>query len=208
MKTCTKCGVEKEATNEFFPRNKRYTDGFKGTCNVCIREHQKQYREVNADKINAISKAWREKNIDKNRAINKAWQQANPEKVKALSKAWKDANPEKHRQYKQQRRARKRNLPSTLTLEQWETTTQYFNNCCAYCGKASTLTRDHFMPLSKFGSYTQDNIIPSCHPCNSSKGTKSFSIWYPQQAYYSKKREKAIFAYLGYKNNIQQLALM
>ena len=253
MKTCTKCGVEKEATNEFFTKGKGYTDGFQGICKVCRKEYAKQYHKANSDKGNArtkawavanpdkrkvLRKAWREKNIDKDRAITKAWavanpdkerartkawQKANPDKVSTKSKKWREANPdkardatkawvianpEKRRRYNQQYKARKRNLPSTLTLKQWEEAKQHFNNRCAYCGKELPLAQDHYIALSKGGEYTHNNIIPACKSCNSSKSANNPFVWYPKQPFYSKKRENAIFNYLGYENNIQQTALV
>jgi 5-methylcytosine-specific restriction endonuclease McrA len=169
-----------------------------------IKAKSKAYHKANLEKVNAISKAYHKANPDK----EKAYREANLDKIKAKQKAWKEANIDKVRQATQRRRARKLNLPSTLTLEQWETIVNHFNNRCAYCGEEKSLTQDHFHPLSKGGEYTSSNMICVCQPCNSSKGTKSFSIWYPQQSFYSKTREEFILSHLGYKNNIQQLALM
>ena len=108
----------------------------------------------------------------------------------------------------QRYRARRRALPATLTLGQWEILRKAFNGKCAYCGEDKPLTQDHFFPVSKGGEYTHNNIIPVCGTCNSSKGASSFFVWYRGQRFYNKKREKTILSYLGYKNNVQQLALM
>jgi len=37
-KICTKCKIEKLATNEFFPPDKRVKDGFQSRCRECCRE--------------------------------------------------------------------------------------------------------------------------------------------------------------------------
>lgn len=167
----------------------------------------KAWKDANPERYKASIKAWSEANPEKLKASTKRWREANLEKAKANVKAWSEANLNKVRQLGQRRRARKSNLPSTLTLEQWETTMQHFNNRCAYCGEIKPLTQDHFVPLSKFGSYTQDNIIPSCLSCNSSKGPKPFSIWYHQHPFYAKVREKKILKYLGYNKQKQQLSI-
>ena len=197
---------------------------------------KKRYNS-NSERLNASSKAWYEVNQEKAKAANKAWYLANPEKAKASSKArreanpeqtkaagekwrganperaradtraWQKANPEKTRQYKHRRNATKRSLLSTLTVTQWGDIKLHFNNTCCYCGEEKPLHQEHFLALSNKGEYSHNNILPSCSSCNSSKGAKPFSLWYPRFKHYSKKREKIIFNFLNYKNGIQQLAL-
>lgn len=46
---------------------------------------------------------------------------------------------------------------------------------CAHCGVELTLktfTVDHYIPRSKGGSSTMDNLIPLCSKCNSDKDSK------------------------------------
>lgn len=176
------------------------------------KARHKAYREANTKKVKARDKAYnkvyRDANPEREKARSKEYREANPDKMKAYDKEWAKANPEKCRQIGQLRRARKRALPCTFTLEQWEETTQYFNNCCAYCGEEKPLAQEHFIALSKGGEYSHKNIVCACKSCNSSKNAKAFSVWYPQQTFYSKKREKSILSYLGYKHNVQQLALI
>lgn len=108
----------------------------------------------------------------------------------------------------QNRRAVRRNLESNFTVDNWISCKCYFENKCAYCGKEKMLAQDHFVPLSKNGEYTVNNIVPSCRSCNSSKSNKDFFEWYPMFRYYSKSREEKILKYLNYDNNIQQLTLI
>lgn len=66
----------------------------------------------------------------------------------------------------------KRNLLYSLTEEQWQDTLSRFDNKCAYCGSPWE-HKDHFIPMSKRGGYTRDNIVPACATCNSAlKGDK------------------------------------
>lgn len=47
---------------------------------------------------------------------------------------------------------------------------------CQYCGArpgAKGLNYDHVVPRSKGGETTFENIVTSCHPCNSRKGHKT-----------------------------------
>lgn len=173
-----------------------------------VKERSRLWYNANPGKHNAISKVWREANPERMKVLAKAYHEANPDKVKGASKAWREANPGKTRQYVQCRNATKRSLPSTLTITQWENIKTFFDNRCSYCGEEKPLHQEHFIPLSKGGEYASSNIICACASCNSSKGAKPFGIWYPKYKYYSTKREKAILDYLGYKNGIQQLALL
>ena len=93
----------------------------------------------------------------------------------------------------QRRRSFKNKAENNLTFEQWKFAIKYFGNRCAYCGEEKYLTQDHFIPLSKYGGYTANNIIPVCASCNSSKNNREFSEWYEKQNFKSKSiKEKVI----------------
>lgn len=57
-----------------------------------------------------------------------------------------------------------------LTLKQWKDICNQYDHKCVACGKQTTLTIDHIMPLSLGGANTADNIQPLCMPCNNKKG--------------------------------------
>ena len=99
--------------------------------------------------------------------------------------------------------------PMQLTTEQWEDCIKHFEGKCAYCGKKKKLTQEHFIPLSKGGEYSVNNIIPACGSCNSSKRDRDFFKWYPNQKFYSKTRENKILRYLEYDKQLnQQLSIL
>ncbi|MDI6369980.1 HNH endonuclease signature motif containing protein [Clostridioides difficile] len=96
----------------------------------------------------------------------------------------------------QRRRKKAKELKRTFTISEWKNCKKYFNNSCAYCGrKMNNLTQDHFIPLSKGGDYTKNNIVPSCRNCNSKKHDKDFYEWYPNDSNYSIERLKDIEHY-------------
>lgn len=85
---------------------------------------------------------------------------------------------------KARREHRKQQLPSTFTLEEWERALEYFDHSCAYCGYPSDkLQQEHFIPLSKGGGYTKDNIVPACPECNLSKSDAMPQDWLPEDVY-------------------------
>ncbi len=172
-----------------------------------VREYQKQYREENIEKFKQYRKEnaerIRKNNIQWNKKYKKKYYRDNKEKYLIQNKKWELKNKNKVNMKYQRYRAKKRSLANTLTEEQWIEIRNKFNNRCAYCGKKTRLEQEHFVPLSKGGEYTSNNIIPACRSCNASKKDNDFFEWYPQQDFYSFKNEKSILIFLGYKDNKQ-----
>ena len=107
------------------------------------------------------------------------------------------------------RRARKRNSPiNDFNIKQWRECLNHFDNKCAYCGKQEeVLQREHVIPVSRGGSNTKTNIIPSCGSCNYSKGDKTIFEWYCTSENYSEERNNKILKYLGYKIHKQNIQM-
>jgi len=201
FKICKKCGKEFPETNEYFSKHKECKNGLSPICKECKREESEIYRNKEEVKEHLRQK-WqdnREFNLEKGRIYR--------ETHKDYIKQWRSENKELNVMHCQRRAARKKALPSTLTIKQWEQIKEDFNNKCAYCGKELPLQQEHFKALSKGGEYTINNIIPACQKCNVSKKDKDFNDWYPKYKYYSKKREKFILDYLNYKDGKQQLTI-
>jgi len=238
-KICKKCGRELSATNDFFYVKKDNGDGLRNECKECFIKRTKQYQQENKIAIANHKKIYRQKNKPIIAEKGRRYRQQNKEQIALHRKQyleetkeywidyrkryyaknkdyiikrnnkWTKNNPDKQRKYDQARMARKKQLPATLTEQQWRIIKDYFNNRCAYCGKELPLQQDHFISLFKGGEYTHNNIIPACISCNASKRERDFKQWYPNQKFYSKKREKAILKFLGYTEHAgQQLALM
>ena len=236
MKTCTKCG--KELSEDKFGFHKYTKDGLVPSCKICVREYNRLYDEKNRESIKAKKRLWQQSNSNAIKERKRLFQKKhktelyerrkiyvennyisvqegrrryyrnNREKMIKRVLMYARLNPEIFRVNAERRRSRKKGLPSTLTIAQWELIKRTFNDRCAYCGNELPLQQEHFIPLSKGGEYTHNNIIPSCKSCNSSKHDRNFFEWYPECQQYSKKRELFLLKFLNYKNNIQQLALM
>jgi len=160
---------------------------------VSIAIRRRKIRDINKEDINKQKRKYYE---------------LNKEQVNKSVKKYRESHKAQYNIAGQRYRAKKKLLLNTLTFEQWENIKIYFNNRCAYCNKKLPLAQDHFIPLSKDGEYTNNNIIPSCKSCNSSKNNKLFREWYPEYKYFNKKREKNILEFLGYDNEIQQLKII
>jgi 5-methylcytosine-specific restriction endonuclease McrA len=88
-------------------------------------------------------------------------------------------------------------LPATFTLEQWRACLEYWNGCCAVCGKQLRDLfgnvephADHWLPLSKGGGSEAKNMICLCSECNMNKHDAMPNEWLTQK--FGQRRAKAI----------------
>lgn len=239
MKTCRKCNVEKPLTTEYFQARKSGKDGFRNECKDCQKSYRKQYYERNKERIIKHNLEYRKKNWEQFTANRKLYEERNKERLAECRKQyyqknkneisrkkkiymrenkeyfsqyyleWARNNPDKCKAKRHRREAKLRKLPYNYTEKDWERTVAYFKTACAYCGEEKSLEHEHFIPLSKGGEYTINNIIPACASCNSSKQDSDFFDWYPKHESYSQAREKKILQYLNYESNkTQQLSIL
>jgi hypothetical protein len=162
-KTCTRCGIRKPATKEYFYAQPRGLYGFFASCKKCDIERTTLNYRQNPHKYRAWQKAWYAKNRDRDYARTREYARRHPEKI---------------RLYSQRRQSRKRSLADTLTHSQWLECLEWWNNCCAYCGKQRdfwhTIEMEHFIPVSadECPGTVATNIIPS----KSNKAVKQWLI--------------------------------
>lgn len=124
------------------------------------------------------------------------------------NKRYLDNNPGLSAIYHERYRTKKKALPCSFSLDEWNNTLDYFNNRCAYCGCEKPLAQDHFIAVDNMGEFTINNVVPACKSCNSSKSNKDYFSWYPRYKHYSKTRHNKVMRYLRYKGNTQQLSLI
>jgi 5-methylcytosine-specific restriction endonuclease McrA len=123
-----------------------------------ILTHHKEYRDAHREQIRAYGR----RRYKENRVL-----------LIERSLLWVKNHPEEDRIKSQKRRALKRNLPCTLTVEQWKAIKRIYKYRCAYCGcKPKVLEQDHVIALTKGGNTTSDNIVPACKSCNIKKGNR------------------------------------
>lgn len=191
--------------DEFLSRVKKHRENNPGA----RKQEHINYRKKHLDKITKYQSEYRKNNKVLRSQTCKRYYYENKDRIAEYAKKHRQTERGKQVNIMTQNRriARKRKLDSTLTPEQWQRCKKHFDNKCAYCGLEKPLEQEHFIPVARGGEYTHNNIVPCCRNCNPSKGDKDFFIWYPQQSYYSKVREKKILKYLNYKGNIQQLSL-
>lgn len=172
---CSKCGTEYPLTSEFWHAYKKNPYGLRPDCKVCN---------------NAKRRHTYENNRERTKETFERWYAINSYRVKAASIRWEKENPEKSRVRNQRKRARRRSLPSTLTVKQWQQCLDYFGHTCAVCGRSRdlwhTLAQDHWIPVAHpdCPGTTALNIVPLCHSkkggtdgCNNLKSDMRAEDW-------------------------------
>lgn len=159
--TCDHCGnpFEKDR-HRVKPRNfcskkctyeSRKVEGAKWRDPEYIRQYHERYHSRNRDRVNFLSRQWRKNNLAKKQMIQLRY------------------------------RTKRRELPSTLTQDEWIRCLEYWHGCCAYCGTQRDfwhpMEQDHYTPLSHGGAYAVDNILPACRSCNPSKSDRDATEW-------------------------------
>lgn len=199
-KPCSRCGKEKPATLEFFRKRSDSKDGLRGYCRDCHDLYAKEWDKRHPERVrqNARTKTarYRSRNREMVRERTREWKQNNPEKIRA----YRNRHRRRFVVYKENREARRRNLPNTLTSEEWENALSFFDYQCAVCerplnGLFHTAAADHWIPLSDpdCPGTTVLNIIPLCHGqdgCNNSKSNKHPDQWLVERL--GKRRAKVI----------------
>lgn len=214
-KKCSCCG--RELTESSFGSYYSKQNGksyLNSRCKECNRTAATEWANENRDKYLARLKEYRTTHKDERHADwvkrladkekhsrdlqkKREHYQRNKNEIMEYQKQYKQDHPEYEAKCRQKRRAEKKGLPHTFTEEEWIAAKNEFGQSCAYCGIKTALAQDHFIPLSKGGGYTRDNIVPACRKCNSSKNDSMFSDWYRTQVYYNEERERHILEYLG-----------
>ena len=127
MKLCNMCGVEKPATNKYFPRRK--DEVLRGECKLCSAKYHV---------------SWSKSNIKRSREIKAKWNKANPEKhrgdpvkQRASEKKWRKENPERFLNSQRKHHLRK---TYNLTSEDFDRMLEEQDGKCDLCGISQTKT--------------------------------------------------------------------
>lgn len=183
---CRECGIWKP--RHLLRKNKKQPDGVEKQCLECNSKRSRLWESKHPEIMRASKTKWRRNNPEKQYAAQKQSWNANPEKYRNINNRWAKNHPDKARAKVRRRDSRKRQLPTTFTATDWERCLTYWHGVCAYCGnpprlwdKSTVLTQDHFIPVTKNGGYTPDNILPACKACNSSKCDNDPIEWIPKR---------------------------
>lgn len=148
-------------------------------------ESKKQYYWDNREDSLQKSREWRETNQEYARERNRLYNKRNRKKIRARQQQWEDQNRDKinskrRQQYsvdpisrkaaKLAREARKRELPSDFTVEDYNRMMAYWGGC-AITGETENLEIDHWIALNSpdCPGTIPTNMIPLTVSLNASK---------------------------------------
>jgi len=152
MKTCSKCGQEKELGE--FGKNKNAKDGLLGKCKECRKLYDSEWRKANKDKANCATRKWRKKNPVSRRKSYSKWYDKGGRFSVALTNSRSDAEKNDYE-------------PCDATIEELEAA---FTGRCFICGVSEL---DCFRRLSMDHDHTRktDNFRGwLCNKCNKALG--------------------------------------
>jgi hypothetical protein len=188
-----------------------------------ILERNKQWRDENPEHI----QNYRLEHAEERREQWKQWyathqpqilfyRQTHRAETSTRVSAWAKANPEREAANEQRRRARKKALPDTWTVEQQTFMLEYWHYSCAVCGNAQglfwCLAHDHWIPLASpdCPGTIATNMIPLCHGdggCNNRKNDSDPHTWLFKR-FTAKKAAKIEQAIETYFNEVKVIFLL
>lgn len=201
-KICSKCKKEKELSSKNFARRKSSKDGFDSQCKECKKQSDAVRYQKNREKFLESKKDYYKNNREKIIDRQRKYYRKNREKCAEATKTWAQNNTLQKRIINGRYRC---GGNGQLTASEWKTCKKYFNDSCAYCGISEKehiellgerLHQEHIIPIRLGGTYSVDNIVPSCRSCNSKKRNRCFETWYKSSDVYSEYRFNKIMDYL------------
>lgn len=173
---CSKCEMTKPIAE--FSLNKSMVGGYNWWCKACHSASNRGHYAENIEEEHVKGKEKRERRRPKRKIYHAGWYAKNKEPKDVQNKQWFKEHPGMHAQYVQTYRARMNDAPlNDLTDEQFQEILAACGHRCPYCPancvecrkKTHVFEREHLTPVSKGGSYTLANILPSCLRCNRRK---------------------------------------
>jgi hypothetical protein len=181
VKTCSKCGEEKELDQ--FHRNRSMSDGRLNECKDCANAKRRAHREehgreggadrspearrehyaANRERLNAQARARYAADPERHRAWMRQERAKDPAKVRARAKAWRDANPDKVKESNRRRYAAGRQRYAVdallykhgMTIEQWTALWDSQDGRCYLCRR----------PMSRELTSKDGAVIDHDHSC-------------------------------------------
>ena len=98
-KKCTKCGIEKPLTAEYYYKDNSKKLGFGSYCRLCKSEYQKNYQKNNKEKIAKRGAEYRKNNKEKLAKRRAEYYQNNKEKLAKRKAEYYQKNKERWAEY-------------------------------------------------------------------------------------------------------------
>lgn len=133
-----------------------------------VREYNLHHPEKHRDYARAYRAAGKV-NKEKMREYQRAYRERHRDEIAQRHRVHVEANREKIRMRMSNVKAQRRMAEGKVTTKEWKAILLFYGNSCGLCRVSASelpMTVDHFIPLSKDGTNTWDNVWPLCMPCN------------------------------------------
>jgi len=189
MRKCYKCHEVKE--KKFFYKDSTRASGVNPKCKTCTNRDNKAKRRMPERRDLEVRRIWAEKNR---------------ERLQEYDRQWREDNRDKHNAKEARRRARKRELPDSLTGEEYSEIKERFFNLCSIC-ENDFEHMDHFIPLaSGHGGTYYGNMVPMCSKCNTSKRDSNPFEWAKSLTEKQRKNFDTLIHYLSGVNKYSSVS--
>lgn len=196
LKRCSVCKSYKPTTTQYFRVRNKTTGILENRCLECEhirqRDQKRRSRTEHPEREKAAKQRYYDQHGEQVRKSVQRYRREHPDRVSESKKRHYQSNKEQYRAQGENYRARRLGFPNTFTDTDWQRCLNYFNGCCAVCGRPRglwhTLAKDHWVslndPRSDNPGTVPGNIVPLCHSsntgaggCNNSKKDKDAQAW-------------------------------
>lgn len=180
-KSCTTCFESKPLDD--YQRRSRSHDGRMSVCRDCNNAKKRANYAANPAPKIAATREYHLKNAEWSKATLAEWHQNNRARRYAAHKERLQSDPDyaKYRREltahsERRRRASKiATQVAAISVQQYADLLENYGGNCWICSvdlDSEALHWDHYVPLSRGGTHTLNNLRPSCGPCNLRKSNK------------------------------------
>lgn len=184
------CKQQNPQPLENFHKDSHRKDGLRSRCKACQKEATKKYNDAHKEERamrqreyykehgeiqRQASNNWKRKNSERTKEYMHDWYEKNKENKSVYNHDYGQANHDRVLERSRKQRAIRFGKNEFFTEKEFFEKFEQLGRKCFYCGKAlttETVTRDHYIPFTKGGSDTIENIVPCCANCNSQKRNK------------------------------------
>lgn len=179
LRRCTKCGIEKPETLEYFRRDKKGRNGFHSWCIACLNATSKAHYAANREARVQYRRDYVEANKETVLESTRASYHKHREQYLEDKKRYVAENPEKLREHWRRMHKMRYYAPGSHTKEQELELLFEQDDRCGYCGITlhGEYAPDHKMPVARGGSHDIENITVCCADCNNTKHTSTIEEW-------------------------------
>lgn len=168
---CKKCRKNDSIKNK--EKRAKYTKEYRDKNKELLKEAKKRHYGNNKEKINLKNRIYHHNNKDRLNKISKKYYNENKEIIRQKAKEYN--NSKKGKIVAKKARIKRKALVRKAKIGDIDLNKIISNKKCYWCNIKiidNNYHIDHYIPISKGGEHSNDNLVLSCPKCNLTKGAK------------------------------------